>query len=125
MADHGSIHWSELATRDVEAAKAYYQSTCGWSAEDMPMPEGTYWVCSSGGKPVAGIMDLAGIGDPNIPPHWMTYIAVDDVDKAAAQTREAGGEVAREPFDVPGVGRIAMLKDPTGAMIGMMTPASG
>ena len=124
MAEHGSIHWSELMTGDVEAAKAYYQTTAGWSVEGMPMPEGTYWVCSAGGAPVAGIMDLADMGDANIPAHWMTYIAVADVDKACVQTKDAGGRVEREPFDVPGVGRIAILQDPTGAMVGMMTPAA-
>jgi predicted enzyme related to lactoylglutathione lyase len=57
-----------------------------------------------------------------MPPHWMTYVAVDDVDGAVRTTREAGGTVHREPFDVEGVGRIAIIADPTGAVLGIMTP---
>lgn len=122
---HGKIHWSELATPDVDAARAFFQATAGWSTEEMPMPDGSYWVCMANGQPVAGIMDLKMIPDPDAPPHWMTYIAVDDIDKVAAEAPGLGGTVMRAPFDVPGVGRIAMFKDPTGAVVGMITPAAG
>ena len=53
----------------------------------------------------------------------MTYIAVDDVEATVAATTAAGGAVAQAPFDVPGVGRIAMIKDPSGAVVGVMQPA--
>ena len=89
----------------------------------MEMGTGMYWVAVVGGKPTAGIMDVATMGDDAIPPHWMTYIAVDDIDKVVAATDAKGGTVVRPAFDVPGVGRIAILKDPGGATIGMMTPA--
>lgn len=124
MASHGTIHWSELCTADVDAAKAYYQATCDWTITPMDMPDGVYWICSVGEQPVAGLMDVKQLGDPNVPPHWMTYIAVSDVDKAVAHTEGSGGAVVRPPFDVPGVGRIAILRDPGGATVGMMTPAS-
>lgn len=123
MPAHGSIHWSELCTGDVAAAKAYYKKACGWTIVPMDMPGGVYNVCSIGEQMVAGIMDLKELGDPNLPSHWMTYIAVKDVDKTAEMTAQSGGEIVRPPFDVPGVGRIAILKDPTGAVIGMMTPS--
>ncbi|MEM7190166.1 MAG: VOC family protein [Pseudomonadota bacterium] len=122
---HGSIHWSELCCGNVAEAKAFYESTCGWSMAEMPMPNGTYNVASLNGQPVAGIMDMAQIGDPNVAPHWMTYIAVDDIDAVCAGASGGGATVLREPFDVPGVGRIAMIKDPGGAVVGMMTPAQG
>ena len=64
------------------------------------------------------------IPDPDAPPHWMTYIAVDDIDKVAAEAPGLGGTVMRAPFDVPGVGRIAIMREPGGAGIGWMTPAS-
>ena len=120
---HGTIHWNELATPDVAAARAYYQATCGWTFDEMPMPNGTYTICKAGDQMVGGMMDIKGLDNPDVPPHWMTYIAVDDIDKVCAQTTAAGGTVANGPFEVPGVGRIAMIKDPTGAMIGMMTPS--
>lgn len=122
---HGRIWWSELMTRDVAAARAYYTATCGWSFADMPMEGGSYFVASRMGQPVAGIMDMTGLpGMDGIPAHWFTYIAVDDVDAATAATTAAGGQVIKAPFDVAGVGRIAILADPSGAAVGLMTPAA-
>jgi predicted enzyme related to lactoylglutathione lyase len=123
MSQHGTIHWSELITGDVEAAKAFFSKVAGWQITGMPMPNGTYNVCMAGGRPVAGIMSCEMMGQPDHPPGWMTYIAVDDVDAACEQTRDGGGTVCREPFDVGGVGRIAMIIDPSGATVGLITPA--
>ena len=75
------------------------------------------------GKPMVGMMDMADAPQfKDIPPHWFSYFAVDDVDAEVARTREMGGTVIREPFEVPGTGRIAILQDPTGAAMGLMTP---
>jgi len=57
------------------------------------------------------------------PSHWLSYIAVDDVDTRVASVAGAGGTVVRAPWDVAGVGRIALVQDPSGAMIGWMTPS--
>lgn len=121
---HGKIWWSELMTRDVAAAKAFYAATCGWSYDEMPMDGGEDYTCAmQGGRPTAGIMDMAGLpGMDGVPPHWFTYIAVDDVDAAAEATAQAGGTILRPAFDVPGVGRIVIVTDPTGAAVGLMTP---
>lgn len=124
MSDHGTIHWSELMSSDVDGSKTFFAEQAGWSYDGMDMGSGTYWVAMAGGKPVAGIMDVAAMGDPAVASHWMTYIAVDDIDKVVAATETKGGRVVRPAFDVPGVGRIAILKDPSGARIGMMTPAA-
>ncbi|MFQ5624739.1 MAG: VOC family protein [Paracoccaceae bacterium] len=122
--NHGAIWWSELMTRDVDAARKYYTEVCGWSTSAMPMPEGVYTVCSVGEKPVAGIMDMTAMEElADVPAHWFTYIAVDDVDKAVAQTRAAGGNILREVFEVENIGRIAIVQDPTGAAVGIMTAA--
>ena len=122
---HGGIAWIELMTRDVPAAKSYYAATCGWDYDEMTMDSGqAYFVAMSNGKPVAGLMDMAGNeAYSDLPPHWFTYLAVNDVDKAVEQTREMNGTVVRDPFDVPGIGRIAILKDPSGAAVGMITEA--
>ena len=122
---HGKIVWSELMTRDLEAAKAFYARVAGWSFEVMPMAEGDYHVASANGEMAAGLMDLSDMpGMEGTPPHWFTYIAVDDVDAAVEATRSAGGQVHRAPWDVPGVGRIAIIGDATGATVGLMTPSS-
>lgn len=124
MSDHGTIHWSELASTDVEGSKAFFAAQAGWTFDGMEMPNGMYWVAMKDGKPVAGIMSVDSIPADGVPPHWTTYIAVDDIDKVVAETVASGGKVVQPAYDVPGVGRIAMLQDPGGATVGMMTPAA-
>jgi predicted enzyme related to lactoylglutathione lyase len=121
---HGAIWWNELMARDVPAALDYYRKTCGWSFDPMEMAEGgVYQVAVAHGRPVAGIADMTGMpGLEEVPPHWFTYIAVDDVDDAVSATAAAGGRIRRHPFEVPGIGRIAIVTDPTGAAVGLMTP---
>ncbi len=120
---HAMFYWNELMTNDVEKAKAFYATVIGWSFEAMPMPEGTYWIAQHDGKPVAGIMAMQGIVPDGIPPHWMSYLAVDDIDTRIAAAATNGATILRPCFDVPGVGRIAILTDPTGAAMGWITPA--
>jgi predicted enzyme related to lactoylglutathione lyase len=121
---HGKVWWTELMTRDVEGARAYYGKVCGWAWESMPMEDsGDYWLGLRDGVPLVGMMDMTGMpGMDEVPPHWFSYFAVDDVDAAVRATKASGGTVIREPFDVPGTGRIAILEDPTGAAMGLMTP---
>jgi uncharacterized protein len=126
MTEHGSFHWNELTAWDADGAKRFYEQTLGWTFEGMPMPQGTYWVANSGGKPVGGVIDANLI--PNlpkeVPEHWLPYIAVDDVDKRCEKAKQAGGTVMREPWDIPGVGRIAILKQPGGGVVGWITPVA-
>ena len=123
--NHGKVWWSELWTRDPGGAQAYYGQVAGWTFNSMPMPDGAYHVASRDGEMTAGIMDVTGMpGMNDTPPHWLTYLAVDDVDAAVTDTTAAGGQVLRPPWDVPGVGRIAIVTDPTGAAVGLMTPSS-
>lgn len=123
MAGHGTFHWNELMTGDVEKAKTFFSQTIGWSFNEMPMPEGTYWVAMLGDKPVGGIMSMQGIVPEGTPPHWISHLAVDDIDARLAKVVSAGGEIKREPFDVPNVGRIAIVQDASGAVMGWITPA--
>ena len=121
---HGSVWWIELMTRDVPGAVEYYETVCGWTVDTLEVPEGDYIVCSSGGTPVAGIMDMSRMGHMDgVPPYWFSFLAVEDLERALEQTQEAGGVVQREAWSVPGVGRIAIVTDPTGAQIGLITPA--
>jgi predicted enzyme related to lactoylglutathione lyase len=124
MADHGTFYWNELNTRDVESAKKFYEKAIGWTFDGMPMGEmGTYWVANANGKPVGGVFNMDGMGIPKeVPEHWLSYLAVDDIDKRVKKAKDAGAEIMREPFDVPEVGRIAILKQPDGAVIGWITP---
>jgi predicted enzyme related to lactoylglutathione lyase len=124
MTYHGIFHWNELNTRDVEKAKAFYAQTIGWTYQGMPMGGGTYWVAMVGDNMAGGIFDMNAMGIPKeVPEHWMSYLAVDDIDKRLAEAKKAGATVLREPFEVSGTGRIAILKEPGGAVVGWMTPA--
>ncbi len=123
---HGSIHWNELNTHDVEKAKAYHTKTFGWTFETVPMEEGAYHVAWLDGEMVAGVFDLSLIPEmADMTAHWLTYLAVDDVEATVQKTKDQGGQVYRAPWDVPGVGRIAILAEPSGAGFGVMKPEPG
>jgi len=123
---HGTFYWNELMTRDVERAKKFYAETLGWSFDAMPMPGGggTYWVAKIGGAPAGGIFDISAPEFGPVPESWMAYIAVDDVDARVKKATAVGAKLMKPIFDVPGVGRIAILMEPGGAGIGWMTPAA-
>src|SRR5579871_6265992 len=104
---HGIFCWNELMTRDVERAKRFYQSTIGWSFDGMP---------------VAGIFPLHAPQYDGVPESWMSYLAVDDVDARVEKAVKAGAKLIKPIFDVPNVGRIAILMEPGGAGVGWMTP---
>jgi predicted enzyme related to lactoylglutathione lyase len=123
MSQHGTFHWNELMSRDIERDKRFYQDTIGWTFEGMQMPQGgTYWCAIYGGKPVAGIFPITSPEFDGVPECWMSYLAVDDVDARTARAVKAGAQLMKPIFDVPDVGRIAILKQPGGAGIGWMTP---
>jgi predicted enzyme related to lactoylglutathione lyase len=124
-ATHGKFFWNELMTRQVERAKKFYADTIGWSFEAMPMPggTGTYWIAKNGGEPAGGILDISAPEFGPAPECWMSYIAVDDVDARVKKATAAGAKLMKPIFDVPGVGRIAIVMDPIGAGIGWITPA--
>jgi uncharacterized protein len=122
MWSHGSFYWNELMARDVEQAKRFYGSTIGWTFDAMPMPDGTYWVAKMDDEPVAGIFPMTGPDFDGVPENWLPYLAVDDVDAVLKAAKAAGAKVMREPFDVPTVGRIAIIQAPGGATIAWITP---
>jgi hypothetical protein len=123
MATNGSFYWNELMTRDAEAAKKFYGATLGWTFEPMEQGEGaTYWVAKVGEESVAGIYTIDP-DDQDTGEGWFCYVAVDDLSGALARASMEGGEVLREPFDVPGVGRIGIVNDHAGNTMGWMTPS--
>lgn len=127
MTTHGAFHWNELMTRDVKKAKDFYAKTLGWTYDDMPMGDmyGTYSIAKSNGEMVGGIFEMKGPMFEGMPETWFTYIAVDDLDKRLKLLKSAGGKVMREPWDVDGVGRMAIVEIPGGAAQGWMVPAPG
>jgi uncharacterized protein len=123
MTTNGSFYWNELMAKDVEAAKKFYGATLGWTFESMDQGEGaTYWIAKVGEESVAGIYQIAA-DDEDAYEGWMAYVAVTDLAGALARAAMNGGEVIREPWDVPGVGRIAIVNDQAGNSMGWMTPS--
>lgn len=122
---HGHFHWNELMTRDQEAAKAFYAETLGWSYQTMPMPQGgDYLIGMAGDRPAGGIMAIQeDMGLESEADTWFPYIAVDDIDRRLERVEAAGGKIVRPAFDVPGVGRIAIVRDKAGCAVGWITPA--
>jgi len=124
LESHGKFCWNELMARDVAKAKKFYSDTLGWSFDAMPTPDGSiYWLAKVGNEPVGGIFDISGGDYAGVAEGWMPYIAVDDVDARVKKAVTAGAKVMKPAFDVPGVGRIVILREPGGAGIGWMTPA--
>ena len=117
----GSFVWYDLATTDPEAAARFYAAVVGWTAE--PVPEMHYTILKAGGAEAGGLMALPEhLRAAGVPPHWSGYIRVDDVDAMTGTLKQSGGSVLREPDDIPGVGRFAVVKDPDGAPFYLFAP---
>jgi uncharacterized protein len=115
----GVFVWDELGTTDVDGAQRFYGEVFGWTAKDMGDDYGGYRIFERGETGIAGLMKLP---DDSMPPQWQPYVAVDDPDGTAAKAKELGGSVLLEPMDVPKVGRIGVLRDPQGAVFGIIKP---
>lgn len=111
--------WVELNTSDPAAAKKFYAEIFGWDMQDMTMPTGTYTMTNIGGKMVSGIGMLPeNAKKMGAPPHWLSYVAVEDLDAAIKKAGELGGKVLVPAMDV-GPGKMSVLQDPTGGVLGI------
>ena len=131
MAKHGHVWWTELMTRDIDKAAQFYGEVMGWTAEKVsktdpdraPLPgERSYTVFRNGDETVCGVFKMDGPEFAGVPDYWFTYLSVADVDKACEHVVATGGRVLRPVYDVPYVGRIAVIEDPDGAVVGIGTP---
>ena len=120
----GMFCWAELATSDTAAAKAFYTELFGWSINDVPMgEEGVYTMLQIRGKDAAALYELnEEQRAQSVPPHWMAYVSVTSADDVAARAKSLGGTLLMEPFDVLDSGRMALVQDPTGAMLSVWEP---
>src|SRR5260221_14019546 len=120
----GRFCWFELATTDQAGAKQFYQSLFGWDVQDTPMGPGEmYSSFRQQGRDVAAAYamrpDQRAAG---LPPAWLIYIRVDDVDDSTTSAAGAGAKITMSPLDVMDLGRMALAQDPTGAMFAMWEP---
>ncbi len=119
VAEDGSVGWNELWTRDVDQAKAFYPAVFGLTADDDAMAGYTVWKVD--GQMVGGAMTIPPDLPPQVPAHWAVYFVVDSVDESVAQVTQLGGSVVAPPFDVQGVGRIAIVHGPASESFGLFS----
>ncbi|MBI3567942.1 MAG: VOC family protein [Gemmatimonadetes bacterium] len=110
---HGAPTWFETLTTDVDRAAAFYTALFGWTAVTTPMEGGAYTTFALDGTPLAGMMQITQSMDA-VKPHWGTYFAVDDVDRAAKVAVELGATLTVPVRDIPGVGRFCGIDSPQG-----------
>ncbi|MFQ5695321.1 MAG: VOC family protein [Acidobacteriota bacterium] len=118
----GTFCWFECGTTDAPAAKMFYTELFGWNAMDVPMPGdgvGQYTLLKLDDDDIAGLYSLTGPQFEGVPSHWTTYVAVESADDSNRRALSLGAKSVLPPMDVPGVGRMAMVTDPTGANIAM------
>jgi predicted enzyme related to lactoylglutathione lyase len=108
--------WYDVMANDTGAARQFYCDVVGWSAQESPARGMEYTVFLVNERGVAGLMPIPkDARRADVPPRWMGYIAVDDVDEAARRLERGGGKVHRPPTEVPGIIRFAVVADPQGA----------
>jgi predicted enzyme related to lactoylglutathione lyase len=122
MPDRSTFIWHELVTADQATSGRFFSQLFGWTCKEVDAGQfGTYTLFQKSGQDLAGMMnptpDTPGKGS-----HWHFYIAVEDVDACAKRSPILGGSVLVAPHDVPGVGRVCAVADPTGAVAHLMQP---
>jgi len=120
---HGHFLWHELMTSDPAAAGAFYKKVVGWWPVAWDK-DSSYTVLRCGKAQMGGLMEIPPEArQMGVPPCWMGYVGVTDVDETTRQVRALGGTVHKEPWDIPGVGRMAVVADPQGATFAVFHPA--
>ncbi|MGE0548163.1 MAG: VOC family protein [Kofleriaceae bacterium] len=127
----GEFSWNELYTTDYKAAFEFYSQIAGWEklGESDMGPMGIYLLWGRNGKQLGGMMTMPkGMTTPDgrpVPPSWMYYVTIADLDAALARAKANGATVLNGPMEVPGGQRIVQLMDPQGAAFALATPPPG
>jgi uncharacterized protein len=124
MPKAGSIMWTDLTVPNAEAVRDFYQQVVGWEATPLNMG-GYHDFCmgpAGGLEPVAGVCHARG-ANANVPPQWLIYITVEDLDRSVAECSRLGGRVLDGPRGMSG-GRFCVIQDPAGAVCGLYQPPS-
>lgn len=125
MQDIGRFVWFDLTTTNVEEALAFYADALSWGVTPWDQDD-SYTMLSVGGNPAAGVKALSDeLKAMNVPPNWIASVRVEDVDASMKKAMELGGTTLKAAWDIPQVGRVAVLADPQGAAFMMFTPSEG
>ncbi|MCY4447957.1 MAG: VOC family protein [Chloroflexi bacterium] len=117
----GMFNWVDLMTTDVESAKEFYSQLLGCETVDNPVSDDfVYTLFSRNGKNIAGLSPMMpDMLEQGVPPHWNSYVAVVNVEEAAAKAARLGGTMIMPPMDVMEFGRMTSIIDPTGAVLNL------
>jgi uncharacterized protein len=120
----GAFSWVDLAITDAAAAKSLYAGLLGWEMEDSDAGDGAvYTMCRVDGDAVCGLFEMSeDMRATGARPTWTSYVTVADADAAAARANELGGGVIDDAFEVLDAGRMAVLRDPQGAVFAVWQP---
>ena len=121
----GTIIWHDLTVENADDLRDFYADVTGW--EPSPVAMGDYQDFNMNsratGEPMAGICNARGT-NAGLPPQWLIYITVDDVEASVARCEALGGKVLVEPRGMGSYGRFCVIQDPAGAVAALFTPAS-
>jgi len=121
---HGDVAWTELFSRDISRAKAFYAEVFGWTYDSFVMEAGYEYIVAKTPEAAVVGMSPVHVGPLNTTQaYWLSTIEVDDIDLAVAKAAELGAAIIQQPKDVPNIGRFAVLRDPNGAAIAMLQGA--
>jgi uncharacterized protein len=121
----GKFVWRDLVTENPDAVKPFYAALFGWEFEEGRALGAPYTLVKSGGQYIAGISRTRRPQPDQPVSQWLSFMSVADVDRAAEQTRAAGGSVVAGPLDLPNIGRGAVVLDPDGAPLGLLRSSVG
>lgn len=118
----GTVGWFDLTVSDADRVRDFYKTVVGWAASDVPMGSySDYSMHPPDGAPVAGVCHARG-ANANIPPVWLMYITVADLETSIAKVKELGGTVVDGPRAMGG--RMCVIRDPAGAVCALFQPAA-
>ncbi len=117
----GTVCWADLSTSDAEKAAEFYSGLFGWQVSKSEHDSSGYLHIKSGEEFIGGIPPAA-FRNPQVPPHWLLYFQVSSCDPSAQKGKDRGAELLLIPQDVQNVGRMAILKDPQGAVFALFQP---
>ena len=117
MNEPGRIGWVDLTVPDAQGVRDFYKAVVGWTVSEVPMGDYSDFCVhpSESEPPVAGICHARG-SNAAVPPQWLIYITVTNLDASLASCLENGGKILAEPRKLGGAARFAVIKDPTGAV---------
>jgi predicted enzyme related to lactoylglutathione lyase len=121
----GKFVWYDLMTNDITAVKSFYGELFGWEYIETGEPGNDYTVVLHKGNPIAGMFELKDVKAEQRYSQWISYLSVENMNMAIEYTKQNGGSIYREPFNLPNRGNVAFIFDSQNAVLGLVKSSSG